>query len=72
MIRFTEMSELDGLRSEKLKLVAEIAACSTSEATKAPGKKGAEKPSMRIDALNLQLAALNTKLNLAEARAAKG
>ncbi len=71
MIRFTEMSELEGLKNEKLKLVAEIAACQTSEAAPAKGKKGAASPSSRVDALNLQLAALNTKINLAEARAAK-
>ena len=71
MIRFTEMSELDGLKNDKLKLVAEIAACQTSETAPAAGKKGSAKPSMRVDALNLQLAALNTKINLAEARAAK-
>ncbi len=71
MIRFTDMSELDVLRNEKLRLVAEIAACATSETAKPAGRKGASQPSMRVDALNIQLTALNTKIALAEARAAK-
>lgn len=72
MIKFTEMTDLDQLKAEKARVVAEIAANQAADKSpKTPGRKAPSQGSVQLETLTRRLAALNMKISTAEKRGAK-
>jgi hypothetical protein len=72
MIKLAEMTDLDQLKAEKARVVAEIAANQAADkGPKTPGRKAPSPGSVQLEALTRRLAALNMKISTAEKRGAK-
>jgi hypothetical protein len=73
MIKFTEMTDLDQLKAEKARVVAEIAAnqAASNKGPKTPGRKAPSPSSVQLETLTRRLAALNMKISTAEKRGAQ-
>jgi hypothetical protein len=72
MIKFAEMTDLDQLKAEKARVVAEIAATKAADkGPKTPGRKAPSPSSVQLETLTRRLAALNMKISTAEKRGAQ-